>query len=175
MEGWVAQENILYDSNYIFPNTNADSYQHVRLLQISKSCNKRQTFNGINLDEWVAPIPGRPCLTGFYPLATSPKESIRKRWRIQLDNVPSSLVWFQQCWRFFHYKCQWRFQSFQAQQSYLANGFWPWRVSHWGEPPSLLCGVWSSKLPLVVWDLVGNGVLHGHEQVVSTKPLMTVF
>lgn len=30
-------------------------------------------FNGMNLELWVAPIPGRPCLTGLYVNTNSPK------------------------------------------------------------------------------------------------------
>ena len=30
-------------------------------------------LRGMNLDEWVAPIPGRPCLTGLYVMENSPK------------------------------------------------------------------------------------------------------
>ena len=47
-------------------------YHHPCLLQLMLKT-KRRTFNGINRDEWVAPIPGRPCLTGFYPLTHHPR------------------------------------------------------------------------------------------------------
>ena len=30
-------------------------------------------FRGMNRDEWVAPIPGRPCLTGLYVMLNSPR------------------------------------------------------------------------------------------------------
>ena len=30
-------------------------------------------FNGMKREEWVAPIPGRPCLTGLYVMENSPK------------------------------------------------------------------------------------------------------
>jgi hypothetical protein len=33
----------------------------------------RPYFNGMNLDECVAPIPGLPCLTGLYEIENSPR------------------------------------------------------------------------------------------------------
>lgn len=39
------------------------------VTEISTESLDGQTFNGINLEECVAPIPGRPCLTGFYKIS----------------------------------------------------------------------------------------------------------
>lgn len=30
-------------------------------------------FRGMNLEEWVAPMPGRPCFTGLYVMENSPR------------------------------------------------------------------------------------------------------
>lgn len=45
---------------------------------IARGNNNSHNFNrvylsGMNRDEWVAPIPGRPCFTGLYDMENSAK------------------------------------------------------------------------------------------------------
>ena len=79
-------------------------------------CADKTYFKGMNFEEWVAPIPGRLCFTGWqYQGGCASRAG--KSTKIHPSSDQSSQPWSQRCWNSSRCKHQQQNQSSQEQLS----------------------------------------------------------
>ena len=70
----ISVHNLLTTNNCNIKTVNITWLLNLYLLGFIKYIGSNKIYlRGINLELWVAPIPGRPCFTGLYVMANSAK------------------------------------------------------------------------------------------------------